>query len=421
MANLSFSVKPTIEQSDTRAFEEAVSQMIKDGFDNGTVSWLRESVPKLGPRFQAMFTDMVDSTRDEYGDFKDDAESKHARSTAVRDIVGVSKDHAESVTTAVSDALKKYNREDEDKIQEKKERTKMALAAQGTHMVAEVSQNILKGSFQFIEQIYEKLKQASPLLQAVEQLFSLAMTLFFMPLGNKLGEMLIPAVIQLMDDVMAIWDSFEGKSLGDMFDYGVKALMTGLSRFFNDIGGQLAKEGGALSNIGHMLQTVGSFLEKSGARLFDVLTRFASFVLDHLAQIVGLIVGFQTAYLAIQIAGALGPFLGDVAKGTAAAVLMGAIGAGTIAGTLTTTAIDSMIGSTPMATGGHVSPVPGGIITRLAEAGEGEWVIPDSKMGALGGNTYNITFNGYNGDDVEQIVRSCVNDSLGRSGFKGGF
>jgi phage-related protein len=47
-------------------------------------------------------------------------------------------------------------------------------------------------------------------------------------------------------------------------------------------------------------------------------------------------------------------------------------------------------GATPMATGGYVPPRPGGTIARLAEAGEGEFVVPASKMGGV---TVNLTIN----------------------------
>ena len=43
------------------------------------------------------------------------------------------------------------------------------------------------------------------------------------------------------------------------------------------------------------------------------------------------------------------------------------------------------------AEGGHVDATPGGKVVRVAEAGEGEWMIPDSKMNAIVGSKGNIS------------------------------
>ena len=61
-----------------------------------------------------------------------------------------------------------------------------------------------------VQDIYKRLMSSSPLLQSIEQLFNLAVSLFFMPLGNKLATVMLPAILQLVDGVMETWDKFEG-------------------------------------------------------------------------------------------------------------------------------------------------------------------------------------------------------------------
>jgi len=65
-----------------------------------------------------------------------------------------------------------------------------------------------------------------------------------------------------------------------------------------------------------------------------------------------------------------------------------------------------------LATGGFVPPTPGGQIVRLSEAGEGEYVIPESRMGAGGGVTVNMTVNGplmgTSKSEVKRWVRRAV-------------
>ena len=53
--------------------------------------------------------------------------------------------------------------------------------------------------------IFKELKKHSPVLQAVTSLFELAYSLFFMPIGNALGRLLLPAA-EAMVDLMILWN-----------------------------------------------------------------------------------------------------------------------------------------------------------------------------------------------------------------------
>ena len=79
----------------------------------------------------------------------------------------------------------------------------VALVRSAIHTSSNIIGTSLKKGFGIVEDIYGRLKSASPLLQAIESMFNLAMQLFFMPLGNKLAEVLIPSVLRLVDDVVS--------------------------------------------------------------------------------------------------------------------------------------------------------------------------------------------------------------------------
>jgi hypothetical protein len=68
-----------------------------------------------------------------------------------------------------------------------------------------------------------------------------------------------------------------------------------------------------------------------------------------------------------------------------------------------------MGGYTPMAEGGKVKATPGGTIVKLAEAGQDEWVVPDSKMGR-GGGDINFHFHGpvYGVNDLKRTITETM-------------
>ena len=58
----------------------------------------------------------------------------------------------------------------------------------------------------------------------------------------------------------------------------------------------------------------------------------------------------------------------------------------------------------------------------LAEAGEGEYVVPESKMSEMGA-TYNITnnFYGYTTEELESKVNSVISDQITSARLRSGF
>lgn len=323
-------------------------------------------------------------------------------------------------TGEVEDASKIKKKASEPKKEVDKDKA-MAVVSRATDRIADVGVGFLKKTFSLVESLYAQLKKSSPLLQAIEQLFNLAWTLFFMPIGNKLGEMLIPAVIQLMDDVMDIWDAFDGMSIGEMLEYAITKGVEILSRFIITIGEQLSEQSGLVGSIGNMLLTVGNFLQKHGEKMLDTLAGVAGFILDHLKEIIALIVAFKAMSAALQIQliyatyrVALGADLFKNASALAgmalATVAIGAITGGA-----------AYAGMNAFAEGGYVPATPGGQLAIIGEGGEGEYVIPESKLGEMGGSHYTVNVYSYSAEETKQLVRDVVSDEISKSRLKSGY
>jgi hypothetical protein len=298
----------------------------------------------------------------------------------------------------------------------------MAVVSRATGRIADVGVGFLKKTFSLVESLYAQLKKSSPLLQAIEQLFNLAWTLFFMPIGNKLGEMLIPAVIQLMDDVMDIWDAFDGMSLGEMLEYAVTKGVEILSRFIITIGEQLSEQSGLVGSIGNMLLTVGNFLQKHGEAMLNTLSGVAGFILDHLKEIIALIVAFKAMSAALQIQLIYATYRAAISSldwGKTASALGGMALATVAIGAITGGA--AYAGMNAFAEGGYVPATPGGQLAIIGEGGEGEYVIPESKMGQMGGNHYTINNYMMSTDELDRHIREVVRGEVSASRLRSGF
>ena len=70
------------------------------------------------------------------------------------------------------------------------------------------------------------------------------------------------------------------------------------------------------------------------------------------------------------------------------------------------------------ATGGYVPATPGGVPAIIGEGGEGEYVIPESKMNGLGGVTIVFSGNVYGMNDFKQQVRSIMNEYTTKANFR---
>lgn len=302
----------------------------------------------------------------------------------------------------------------------------------------------VQGMFGVVEDIYKQMRKSSPLLEMIENLFNLAMQLFFMPLGNKLAEVMLPAIINMLDAVMDIWDKFEGKTLGEMFSIAIVEGVQLIAGYFTNLGSLLKEQGGIAETIGNLLSALGDFLSNNGVKILELVEKVFSFLMDHLGTFIGLAIEFFVASIAAQ-AGILAYLmasldwrdsLGKVMAGVAvtAAVGAGTIGMGTVIG-------DAILG---FAEGGYIPATPGGEIIRIAEGGEGEYIVPESKVGnfvtemipytstnqrydmsntktSSSNVVNNFYFEGLTNDELKTIIRDEVNDMVSQSKYRGGY
>lgn len=309
------------------------------------------------------------------------------------------------------------------KEKEEAEAESKAFAEMAGYMstIANVGVSVIKKTFGMVESIYGQLKKSSPLLQAIEQLFNLAWMLFFMPLGNKLGEMLIPAVIELLDGVMEIWDAFEGMSLGEMFAYAIEKGVELLSTFILNVADILKGQSGLVGAIGRSLELLGNFIENTGVQFLESIVGLMNFIIEHLKEIISTIIAFKVASLTMQ---AISMYVDAVGH-----TIGGWMGAGIVAATAGAAFVLSEAGMSNLgvpgvgtyAEGGYIPATPGGQLAIIGEGGEGEYIIPESKMSNVGGNTYNITVNSYSKEETENMVRGIIRDEVSASRLRSGF
>lgn len=290
----------------------------------------------------------------------------------------------------------------------KDEGNQRKLVTKGVQQAEKAISSSLTKGFGIVEDIYSRMKAASPLLQTIESLFNLAMTLFFMPLGNKLGEILIPATVELLDKVVDMWDAFEGKTLGEMFSYAISNGVKLFGEYFSNIGGILQEQGGMVGKIGDLLETVGNFIQGPGVGVVNTILSVTTLVLSHLKEFISLWIALKTAELAMQATGALGWAGANAGIFVAATAL--------IAGTTSYGALTGL----GMAEGGYVPAKAGGSLRVLGEGGKGEYVIPEDRMGNVGGST-TINVYGYTDRELKQIIIDTVNEQVSQSRIRGSF
>jgi hypothetical protein len=209
---------------------------------------------------------------------------------------------------------------------------------------------------------------------------------------------------------------------------------------------------------------LSDFLEKNGEGLLNFIMQVMGFVLENLKTIVSLIVAFKvmsqfqsmmTQY-AIYDANTIANFgLGKLWAGIKVGLMQAAVSAlvGATAGAATYGAMSAY----GFADGGYVDAIPGGQVVRVAEGGEGEYIIPEHLMSDViaggepalrlmtegasasavygspssssgsgtgasikGGDTViNYYINGYTDSELRSIIRDTVNEITSDSRVKG--
>lgn len=296
----------------------------------------------------------------------------------------------------------------------------MNFASEGFKKGAQGLMQITQQSFDVLNTIYKELKKSSPLMEAVESLFQLAMQLFFMPLGNKLGELLIPAVIELLDNVVNMWDELGDGGLEDIFMTAIEKGISYLASFFTNIGNILTEQGGIFADIGELFKSLGSFIEKDLYKVVSLILDWAIWNVDHLGTLITLIGSFMALHYALQM-GTMAVIAASAA--TPMSKLAGALAIGAVATTVGGVALSGYIGSqVGFASGGYVPATPGGQLVLVGEGGEGEYIVPKSQAENFGnGMTITNNFYGYTTEELERTVNDVLEDQISRARLRSGF
>ena len=313
--------------------------------------------------------------------------------------------------------------------------------------------NLLQQSVGFVSDIYSYMKRSSPFLQSIENLFNLAMQLFFMPLGNKLAEELLPAAMEMIEAVIDIWDKFEGKTFGEMMAIAIEEGVSLVATLLENVGETLLDQGGLVGAIGNVLTSLGDFIKNDGATVLNAIVNFVSLILDNFKFFAAAAVAFFTAHLASQIA-----MMYTIASSNSA---LGWVGGGLAVAAPLAAGIGTYIVLDQKADGGYIPAADGGTHVIVGEGGEGEYIVPESRLSqfvaehsafhTLGSSmsgydsgglttlspsqplagagrgtytdnrTYNFTFTGLGMYDLERRVKDIVSDQVSTSRIMGGF
>lgn len=269
----------------------------------------------------------------------------------------------------------------------------------------------LKRGFGILQNLYNRVKQSSQFLAAVENMFNLAMTLLLLPFGNALATTILPAMIDLVDGVLGLWDEmdevFDGTSgtLSKILDIILDKGLDKFGEFFNSLGDKLDDNSGILGAIGTALHTVGKFIESGLEPTLTLIFNIMSKVLEHFKEFVVLYVSYQSAMLGAQMFSSI-PGVGSIIGG----ILGGGVGAGVA---------DSVISKYASAEGGYVPATAGGSLRVIGEAGEGEYIIPESKLRSQSSGTIINNFYGYTETELKQIVKDTLREEVQNSAYMG--
>lgn len=246
--------------------------------------------------------------------------------------------------------------------------------------------------------IWSRLKKSSPILQAIGDLFDLAMNLFFMPFGNALGETLMPAMMGLID--MAIgWVDFWQDPWGEIIAF-FGNLWGELCKFFQPVTDMIDKAGkwiletlsAGWSKVVDIAHTIGNFIFNFYSKIFSgistVFSKLFTFIYNFYKELIPTIVNAVST--AIK---AVGDIMGDVGNN---------IG----------NFFDKI---NPFATGGIINKPTLGLV---GEAGP-EAIVPLNEAGGIG-TTYVININGdvYGVSDLETRIEKVIQRTANKSYYR---
>ena len=328
--------------------------------------------------------------------------------------------------------------------------------------------SILTGT---ITGIFKILKRSSPMFSGLLELFEMALMIFFLPIGNGLAKLFLPFVTRFLD-----------LSIGfmDWADRNMPIIMVIFGAILGGLTGMAVVVGLALLAIVKELITANMMSLTSGGLIgilvgviimivalvimyWDEICAFLGGIWDGIKKVIGFIVDGIVAYfklvweliktivdiiikiwtfwidigiiifnafldglkwLVLELPG----IIWDALKGIGG-VVDSTIEGIPIVGDLYKGAKDvfgTIGGWLGFSEGGYVQASPGGTMAVIGEGGEGEWIIPDSKMAQMvnGGGSSNemlqVNFYGpvYGVDDLEIKIDRAIDRKNQASRFR---
>lgn len=251
----------------------------------------------------------------------------------------------------------------------------------------------LLGPIGIIAEVVQMLAGSSPLLKAVLQLFQLAFTLFFMPFGNILGEILLPLMMDLINWVVAFNEWMAELNLEAIIAW-FHGVWEGLKDFFGGIFDAY------IQFFKNIISTITGVFEWLWGHLGGILGKVWDTIKSIFTKIVDLVKAF------FKLPAQIGNAVWNSIKGVGSSVWEGVTGFFGFSG------------------GGYIPPTPGGTLIRVGEGTRGEYIVPvgsqmESKLGG-GGQTINITFSGpvYGMNDFENKVNDIISKASNRGYYR---
>lgn len=282
-------------------------------------------------------------------------------------------------------------------------------------------QSILKGVTQIME--------TTPLFKTIKDILNLSFTMFFLPAMTLLADKLMPIFTNLLEWAVDMGDTFSqvfAPAIDGIYGLfmgvadGIKAFFTGdnISKLADFLAQGIAlfpqmltmalgwielflnNKDAIFQLIQSMLDTFTRVMNQDNfSRLIEFGAKAMEFLATHANDMFNVMIGL--AKVIMGITNVLMTPTKDVPGKIVDAIR--SIG---------------RLGMVKLASGGYVPSTPGGIPAIIGEGGEGEYVIPESKLGGIGGTTIIFSGNVYGMNDFKQTVRQIVNETATRASYR---
>lgn len=243
--------------------------------------------------------------------------------------------------------------------------------------------------------LLNKLVKASPVLQGVLDLFNLAVNMLLMPLGNAIGEKMLPAVLEmvtwavdvggpalatLVDAGQWVWDFFAGDQFQGIFD-AIDMMKDG--QFLEGLGKLLYN---LLMNVPWIKMLV-SFWQQLWSWIKPAWDTLSNTILTPIKSAIGAIV---------QALDSIGNFGGGI--------------------------VDNVKGFLGLASGGLVMGTPFGTPAIIGEGGQSELIVPLDEVQETfnGGKGITIVFQGpvYGMNDFKRTVTDIASEAINSARYR---